>query len=253
MDLYITEKETGTQIALSLLPDSVKTKTSTSTISYSFIDVGEVKAPNGQSLRQFSWSGNFLGESRSNLPFIKKQFYMAPKEIINIIEMWREKGTRLVLMLTETNLNVEVFLSSFNYEWIGGMGDAKYDITFTEAKDIIVMTTLEANISQDAQNTNISHDTRPASSSPPTDYNDGMNILQRAGASHGKGPIKTITNTNTEQTRTYIVQKGDCLWSIAKKFLGSGAKYTKIYEMNKEVIGSDPDLIYPGQVLILPC
>lgn len=52
--------------------------------------------------------------------------------------------------------------------------------------------------------------------------------------------------------QTYTVVKGDCLWNIAKRFYGSGAKYTLIYNANKSVIGGNPNLIYPGQVLTIP-
>lgn len=38
---------------------------------------------------------------------------------------------------------------------------------------------------------------------------------------------------------TYTVKNGDCLWNIAKKFYGSGAKYTKIYNENKSVIEAE--------------
>lgn len=51
--------------------------------------------------------------------------------------------------------------------------------------------------------------------------------------------------------QTYTVQKGDCLWNIAKKFYGNGSKYTIIYNANKDKIKS-PNLIYTGQVLTIP-
>lgn len=51
--------------------------------------------------------------------------------------------------------------------------------------------------------------------------------------------------------RTYTVVKGDTLWNIAKKNLGNGARYTEIYNLNKDKI-KNPNLIYPGQVLTLP-
>ncbi len=51
---------------------------------------------------------------------------------------------------------------------------------------------------------------------------------------------------------TYTVKKGDCLWNIAKKFYGGGPKYTIIYNANRSVIGGNPNLIFPGQVLIIP-
>ena len=50
---------------------------------------------------------------------------------------------------------------------------------------------------------------------------------------------------------TYTVVSGDCLWNIAKKYLGTGAKYTEIYNLNKDKI-KNPNLIYPGQVFVLP-
>lgn len=50
----------------------------------------------------------------------------------------------------------------------------------------------------------------------------------------------------------YTVENGDCLWNIAKKFYGNGSKYTVIYNANKGVIGGNPNLVYPGQVLTIP-
>lgn len=50
---------------------------------------------------------------------------------------------------------------------------------------------------------------------------------------------------------TYTVKSGDCLWNIAKKYLGNGARYTEIYDLNRDKI-KNPNLIYPGQVLTMP-
>ena len=57
-----------------------------------------------------------------------------------------------------------------------------------------------------------------------------------------------IPSTNTKGTVTYTVQKGDNLTKIAKKY---NTTWQKIYEDNKDVIGSDPNLIKPGQVLTI--
>ncbi len=53
------------------------------------------------------------------------------------------------------------------------------------------------------------------------------------------------------KTRTYTVQPGDSIWSIAEEFYGNGNKYKIIYEHNK-FIGSPPFILKPGQVLTLP-
>lgn len=66
-------------------------------------------------------------------------------------------------------------------------------------------------------------------------------------------PQREATTSPAPATaQTYTVVKGDCLWNIAKKFYGNGSKYTVIYNANRSVIGGNPNLIYPGQVLTIP-
>ena len=48
---------------------------------------------------------------------------------------------------------------------------------------------------------------------------------------------------------TYTVVKGDCLWNIAAKYLGSGSRWTEIADLNS--ISKSRPIIYPGQVLTL--
>ena len=68
-----------------------------------------------------------------------------------------------------------------------------------------------------------------------------------------KEPKRETNNSpKPKTTKTYKVVRGDCLWKIAKRFYGSGAKYTVIYNANRGVIGGNPNLIYPGQVLTIP-
>jgi hypothetical protein len=50
----------------------------------------------------------------------------------------------------------------------------------------------------------------------------------------------------------YTVVRGDSLSKIAKKFYGNANLWHKIYAANKAVIGSNPNLILPGQKLTIP-
>ncbi len=54
-----------------------------------------------------------------------------------------------------------------------------------------------------------------------------------------------------ESATEYAVQSGDCLYKIAKNQLGSGSRWTEIFELNKDII-KDPALIFVGQNLKLP-
>ena len=54
----------------------------------------------------------------------------------------------------------------------------------------------------------------------------------------------------TTAQHTYTVRSGDSLSAIADKY--EGVSWRQIYEANKALIGSDPGLIQPGQVLVIP-
>lgn len=53
------------------------------------------------------------------------------------------------------------------------------------------------------------------------------------------------------ETNFYTVKSGDSLSKIAKEIYGNANDYNKIFVANKPML-TDPDKIYPGQVLVLP-
>lgn len=62
-----------------------------------------------------------------------------------------------------------------------------------------------------------------------------------------------VSNTgNNSNQITYKVQPGDTLWAITKASTGNGSNWKALYDLNKQVIGSNANLIKPGQVLTLP-
>jgi len=60
----------------------------------------------------------------------------------------------------------------------------------------------------------------------------------------------------------YTVVTGDSLWRIARTILSTEGSaqdgstiselWRAIYDMNREVIGANPNLVHPGQVLHIP-
>lgn len=63
----------------------------------------------------------------------------------------------------------------------------------------------------------------------------------------GKQQTTKKSKKNTK-AKTYTVKRGDTLWNIAKKYYGSGAKYTKIVSANKLKSNS----VKVGQKLKIP-
>ena len=81
----------------------------------------------------------------------------------------------------------------------------------------------------------------------------GSSLKTSTKSKDKKKPVKKVTSSPSKSSaqRTYTVKKGDCLWNIAKKFYGNGSAYTKIYDANTNKI-ANPNLIYPGQVFVIP-
>ena len=50
---------------------------------------------------------------------------------------------------------------------------------------------------------------------------------------------------------TKVVSRGDSLWRISRIAYGDGTRYAIVYLANRDRI-RDPNLIHPGQILVLP-
>ena len=65
-------------------------------------------------------------------------------------------------------------------------------------------------------------------------------------------PIRQIDLTEVAVSDNMIlVQPGNSLWRISRRFYGEGIMYTLIFKANQNQI-DDPDLIYPGQIFEIP-
>lgn len=64
-------------------------------------------------------------------------------------------------------------------------------------------------------------------------------------------PVEPQRTAKEVKSTTYTVVKGDNLSKIAKNLTGNSGNWRTIYEQNKGVIGGNPNLIYPGQQLVI--
>lgn len=63
---------------------------------------------------------------------------------------------------------------------------------------------------------------------------------------------KQAAAAQTAAQKTHTVEGGESLSAIAEQELGAADRWREIYELNRDLIGKDPDLIQPGMELKLP-
>lgn len=225
MDIYLKEKSnSSSRFRFPSLPESIKVTNSASCQSYDILGKGVVKVPRGMENGSITWNAVFFGRAKRNESIIRK--WTAPSECKKILNNWMENGTVLNLLVTETNINFDVTINSFEYTECGAYGNAEYSISFSIYKELKIYTTEELKLSSEERKTKA----RPAPEPP----------------------------------KTYTVVKGDNLWKIARRFYGgSGSSWRKIYDANKEVIEStarrygkassdNGHWIYPGETFTIP-
>ncbi|HOU24067.1 MAG TPA: LysM peptidoglycan-binding domain-containing protein, partial [Anaerolineae bacterium] len=85
---------------------------------------------------------------------------------------------------------------------------------------------------------------------------------QKAAAAKAEADLEAATSQEAVEAREraaaaaakheYVVKSGDSLSKIAKELYGDAKRWPEIYEANKALIGDNPNLIHPGQKLVIP-
>jgi len=191
-------------------PEKITAQTESKMQTFEVICLGDIALPRGITPARLSWESFFPGEARRDAVFVKS--WQDPKTLVGLISLWRRNNTKVRLLVTETPLNLDCYIASFEHTWGGGYGDCQYRIELVEARELAIYTDAER---------------------------QRQSAVQKAAAKRPAPPAP----------KTYTVKSGDSLWAIAKKTLGDGSRWKEIYNKNKSIIGPDPNKIYPGQVL----
>lgn len=209
---YNAEKE---KIQLPVLPESFQVSNGSNNDSVNVVGLGEIVIMQSRPAPQFSWSSFFPA---TKFPGIQVSSITKPLTLVQKINEWKASKKPVHLIVTACGVDLFATIEDFSYSEEGGdPGTYQYSIKLKEYREITVRQVK-------------------------------VNIPKQTATVKKEEPRVD----NTVQPKTYTVKSGDCLWNIAKKYYGSGAQYTKIYNANKGVIGGNPNLIYPGQVLTIP-
>ena len=148
--------------------------------------------------------------------FVNHAAWEQPQEIIKVIKRWREDGAKIKLLITQTPINMDVFIKSFDYKASGGQGNYDYDIDFIAAKELKVLTVAEADEARAKAQEN------------------SINELNRRAAMKSKLGMQ--------------VGKINNLWTIAQILTGNGGRWEDVWEQNPQI--ADPTSLDPTDYVI---
>lgn len=211
------EADTGKQkIQLPVNPETFTVKKTANNSSVTVAGLGEVIIMNECAAEQISFSSIFPKHYFSGCSMKRP---LTPLTYAVCISSWMASKKPIRFTITRSCISSYFTIENFQYSESGGdVGTYKYSIT------------LKVYRSAKVRQINLSKTTKKAT-------------VEK----------KKATRVNNKVVpKTYTVKSGDCLWNIAKKYYGNGADYKKIYNANKKIIGSNPNIIKVGQVLTIP-
>lgn len=211
--MWITGNAEQEKLQIPVLPQKFSVTIGSKNTSVDVTGLGEITIKQSRPAFQFSFSSFFPA---SHFPGIENVALTAPLKCVERINGWIESKKPVHVIIAGAGINAYCTIEKFSrHEEGGDVGTIYYDLTLKEYREVTVRQ------------------------------------VTVAGGTATVEPAQTRVD-NTTTPKTYTVKKGDCLWNIAKSLYGSGADYTKIYNANKGTVGSNPNKIYPGQVLTIP-
>lgn len=137
---------------------------------------------------------------------------LSPLEYINQFCEWAEND-KIIRFIVSNLINDLFYVQDFEYRLQGGNeGDIFYSITLRKYREVKV----------------------------------SKRTVQISSSTTQERP------PSREKPRYHIVQKGDTLSEIAQKYYGNSNTWRTIYNINRKIIGPNPNLLKEGMKLILP-
>jgi len=215
VDIYLRDLA-GLQLHLPVNPGEVTVRREKKYETINIINLGEIDFSQGEKVKEITFSSFFPKEY--DISYCRHMNHLDPQEAMNRLTAWMISREPVRLMITETYIDTMVLVSAHTTSFKGGSpGDVYFDLTCRTWREVKVRTAAEVA----ALSGGVADQQRPREDLKPS-------------------------------PAIYEVSPGDSLWAIAKLLLGDGGRWSEIYEANSDLIGPDPDLILPGQRLVMP-
>lgn len=213
--IYLNIKFNNTEEALPVNPEKLQITRSATNTNIDIVGLGPATRKGYPGLISMKISSFF---PHLNSPF--NYFGKSPEYYIKFLnDIWEaENDNNRVATLTTIGLTPRIdtlpfVIESFDYEHRGGDFDIYYNLSIKEY----------------------------------VPYGAKVKTISSNGTKTSR-----IASGEVSKSKTYTVVRGDTLSGITKRCTGGTGDWRVLYELNKNIIGGNPNLIRVGQVLTLP-
>lgn len=222
IQVWIIYNNGNNHIRLPVNPESIRVSSGYTWEDIDIAQLGEASIPKGNQPLEFTLTSFF--PRFYNQSYCEYSDLTDPWELVKKIGRLSRERRPVQLVITGTAINHKVTIRNFQYEEkAGSPGDVYFTLDLKEYIPVSVRKVTQTSGSKNNGNSTTNKPT-PRPSPAPT-------------------------------VKVYVVKKGDCLSVIAQRLRSQGypnLTWQKLYEANKSVIGKNPNLIYPGQRLVIP-
>lgn len=203
------------QYRLPVNPEEISMESGQEIHEYDILKLGKVTVPGNEELAVYSFDFELPGKPYNYVE--TRGGFVLPEVYFKLFKKHREnkKPIRFISNNGSVTVSELVTVESFRQvEKAGEDGDYYCSISLKQYKPYGIRTAVNT------PDSGVIYNTLPRASTPPKPTNN-----------------------------VHVVQSGDTLWALAKKYLGDGSKYTELASINGI---SNPSLIHIGQKITIP-
>lgn len=199
--IYLSANDGEQRFRLPVNPPEFEVKESAKGKTYEIVKLGEVNVLNRPSLSEISFESLFPAQK---YPFVVGDSLLPPSRYVEIITEWMINKQIVRLIITNDSVDINMLVSIEDFTWrevAGAVGDIEYEISL---KRYVPYAPKLVEIMVRAQN------------------QQPVAVAQK----------KEVRPETRPQPKVHVLQKGETLWALAQKYLGSGSRWREIANLN---------------------
>ena len=199
--IYLSVDDGAQGFRLPVNPPEIEVEIPGQGRTYRIISLGEINTIQTPSLSEISFESFFPGQ---RYPFVVGEELLEPSRYVEMIDEWRSQKKIIRLIVTDGTVDINMLASIEDFTWrevAGAVGDIEYEMTLKQYRPY------------------------------------GPKLVQIKTQTQNDQPVAVANKKETRpqtkpQPRIHVLKRGETLWALAQKYLGSGTRWREIANLN---------------------